>query len=128
MKQARQFPRDPTSVRAARRFATQLLADAPADTLDAIELMVSELATNCIRHAGAPFEVTITRDDAQVRVEVTDRAGGTPEMRSPGPEDPTGRGLLIVEMCSDAWGIENHAGPGKSVWFRVTVPAPVCTA
>jgi anti-sigma regulatory factor (Ser/Thr protein kinase) len=126
MTQARQFSRDPTSVRAARRFATQVLADAPAETLDAIELMVSELATNCIRHAGAPFKVTISRAADQVRVAVTDRAGGTPTIRSPGPEEPTGRGLLIVETFSDAWGVESHPGTGKSVWFRVTVPAAVC--
>lgn len=122
MKQTRRFPREAKSVGAARRFATDLLAGAPAATLDAVELMVSELATNCIRHADAPFEITISRSRDRIRVEVTDDAGGTPTMRSPGPEDPTGRGLRIVEMFSEAWGVERRAASGKSVWFLVALP------
>ena len=66
--------------------------------------MVSELATNCIRHAEAEFEVTIESHRNEVRVEVSDDAGGTPTKRSPAPEEPRGRGLQIVEMFSDALG------------------------
>jgi anti-sigma regulatory factor (Ser/Thr protein kinase) len=128
VKETRRFPREATSVGAARRFATQLLAGAPAKTVDAVELMVSELATNCIRHAEAAFEVTVSRARGRVRIAVTDDAGGTPTMRSPGPEDPTGRGLLIVDAFSDAWGVEREGRGGKTVWFMVTVPATVCTA
>jgi anti-sigma regulatory factor (Ser/Thr protein kinase) len=123
VKQSRKFTPEPLSVGAARRFATQLLRGAPAETLDAVELMVSELATNCIRHGRAGFEVTISHSRDQIRIEVTDDAGGTPVVRSPGPEEPSGRGLRIVESFSDTWGIEPKAARGKTVWFQVTVPA-----
>ncbi len=117
MTETRRFPAQATSVAAARRFATGLLAGLPAETLDAVELMVSELATNCVRHAQAAFEMTIAAGGGQVRVEVTDDAGGTPTKRSPGPEEPRGRGLQIVEMFSDAWGVDPGRGAGKTVWF-----------
>jgi two-component sensor histidine kinase len=115
----RSFAADPTSVGAARRFATERLADLPADTRGAVELMVSELATNCVRHAEASFEVRVAREGRRVLVEVTDDAPGTPVRRSPGPEDPRGRGLQIVELFSDAWGVKQRPTDGKTVWFAV---------
>jgi two-component sensor histidine kinase len=125
MKRSRKFSVEPVSVGEARRFATQLLEGVPAETVDAVELMVSELATNSIRHGEVGFEVTVIRRRDQLRVEVSDDAGGTPVMRSPGPEEPTGRGLRIVEMFSEAWGIERQAALGKTVWFQVSLPAAI---
>ena len=119
MKHARTFPHEPESVPAARRFATSALRGVSADTLEAIELMVSELATNCIRHTDSGFELTITRTGGDIRVEATDGAGGTPEMRSPKPTDPSGRGLKIIDMLSAEWGVDQRAAAGKTVWFRV---------
>jgi serine/threonine-protein kinase RsbW len=85
-------------------------------------LMVSELATNCIRHTNTAFDITIVRERAEIRIEVTDRAGGTPVMRSPGPSEPTGRGLQIVDMLSKEWGVEQTSrATGKTVWFVVAL-------
>jgi two-component sensor histidine kinase len=128
MKRSRQFSAEPTSVGEARRFATKLLEGAPGETVDAVELMVSELATNSIRHGDVGFEVTVIQRRNQLRVEVTDDAGGTPVMRSPGPEEPTGRGLRIVELFSEAWGIERKAALGKTVWFQLSLPAQIPAA
>jgi two-component sensor histidine kinase len=128
MKRSRNFSAAPTSVGEARRFAVDLLDGAPAETVDAVELMVSELATNSIRHGDVGFELTVIVRRNQLRVEVTDDAGGTPVMRSPGPEEPTGRGLRIVEMFSEAWGIERRAAPGKTVWFQVTLSPQISAA
>lgn len=76
MKKTRRFSREPESVGAARRFATQALSGAASEVRDAVELMVSELATNCIRHTNTAFDLTVMCADGEVRVEVTDRAGG----------------------------------------------------
>lgn len=119
MTPTRRFPAEANSVAAARRFTTDLLGELPPETLDAIELMVSELATNCVRHAESGFELRIASAAGQIRVEVTDDAGGTPAKRTPGPEDPHGRGLQIVEMFSDAWGVNPLRDEGKTVWFEV---------
>jgi anti-sigma regulatory factor (Ser/Thr protein kinase) len=117
----RSFPAIPQSVHAARRFAIDALSGSPASTIEAVELMVSELATNCIRHERASFHITILGTTKEIRIEVTDSGSGTPTMRSPGPDEPSGRGLQIVDMLSGTWGVEPEQPSGKTVWF--TMPA-----
>ncbi len=128
MKHTRTFPHEPGSVPAARRFAKSALRGVSADTLEAVELMVSELATNCIRHTDSGFDLAITRTGGDIRVEATDGAGGTPQMRSPEPTDPSGRGLKIIDMLSAEWGVHQRAGAGKTVWFTVPDTAPASAA
>jgi hypothetical protein len=128
----RTFPHEPQSVPAARRFATSVLGGTSAETLEAVELMVSELATNCIRHTDSGFDLTIIRSGQDIRVEATDHAGGTPTMRSPKPTDPSGRGLKIVDMLSAGWGVRSGSVAGKTVWFTISDPglatAGTCSA
>lgn len=121
MRRMRTFPAIPQSVHAARRFATDALTGSSASMVEAVELMVSELATNCIRHERTSFHITIVGSTQEIRVEVTDSGSGTPTMRSPGPDEPSGRGLQIVDMLSDSWGVEPEDPSGKTVWF--TMPA-----
>lgn len=104
-----------------------LLSGVSPDTLEAIELMVSELATNCVRHTNSGFELSITRAGGDIRVEATDGAGGTPTMRSPKPTEPSGRGLKIIDMLSQTWGVEDRSGKGKTVWFMVADTAASAT-
>jgi serine/threonine-protein kinase RsbW len=115
-------------VPAARRFATNVLRDASTEILEAVELMVSELATNCIRHTDSGFDLTIIRRGPEIRVEATDHAGGTPTMRSPKPTDASGRGLKIIDMLSAGWGVEAESGMGKTVWFTISDKTPTPAA
>ena len=126
MRRMRTFPAIPQSVHAARRFATDALTGSPATLLEAVELMVSELATNCIRHERTSFHIAVLGSTREIRVEVTDSGSGTPTMRSPGPDEPSGRGLQIVDMLSDRWGVEPEDPSGKTVWF--TMPAATAAA
>ncbi len=119
----RTFPAERHSVPAARRFATDALRDTPAEVRQAVELMVSELATNGVRHAQTGFEVAILRSPSEIRVEVTDRGTGIPQMRSPTPDEPTGRGLRIVDLLAERWGVDDASAHGKTVWFVVDVSA-----
>ena len=128
MKEAHAFTGEPESAAAARRFATTAVSGLAPDTVEAIELMVSELATNCIRHTSSAFEVAIERSAREVRIEVSDRAAGTPELRSPSLDDPTGRGLRIVELLSDTWGVEFAPGDGKTVWFTLQASSATAAA
>jgi anti-sigma regulatory factor (Ser/Thr protein kinase) len=120
MRRTRTFPADRQSVTAARKFATEVLVGIPRDLLESVELMVSELATNCVRHVKTRFELMILHTPAEIRVEVTDHGGGVPTMRSPGPEDPSGRGLRIVDMLSERWGVAHQSLSGKTVWFTLS--------
>lgn len=122
MTDTRTFRCQPGSVTAARHFVRDLLRDHSRETVDVAELMTSELATNCIRHAHTDFEVTIDLQD-QIRVEVRDTGRGRPLPRSPTPREPSGRGLRIVEAMSSSWGIIPSSS-GKIVWF--TLAAQPC--
>ncbi|WP_327324908.1 ATP-binding protein [Streptomyces sp. NBC_01210] len=47
--------------------------------------------------------------------------------RRPGEMASSGRGLLLMEMLADAWGVDPR-GEGKSIWFELyesAVPEPV---
>ena len=104
----------------ARRFAAGLVSDGRPELRETIELMVSELATNCVRHVNASFEVSIERNGDSYHVEVRDEGGGRPAMRSPSPEDVSGRGLRIVDLLAARWGVRYDANAGKTVWFTLT--------
>jgi hypothetical protein len=45
-------------------------------------------------------------------------------MRSPSPEDVSGRGLRIVDLLAARWGVRYDANAGKTVWFTLTAPGP----
>src|SRR6201999_2290922 len=87
------------------------------EVVDAAELMASELTSNCVRHAGTAFDVS-GQVREEIRIEVCDTGGGEPRPLSPGPEEPSGRGLMIVKAMSRNWGVE-PAGDGKKVWFTL---------
>jgi serine/threonine-protein kinase RsbW len=113
----RTFPAVVLSIADARRFAVQALADSPAQVLDDIRLMVSELASNAIEHAMSGFELTVRRSRQEIRVEVSDSGAGTPTLRATGPDAPKGRGLQIVDTVSTHWGVERESDSAKTVWF-----------
>lgn len=119
MKRSRAFDADPLAVPAARRFVVAVLSPSTEEVRQAAELMVSELATNAVRHVHSDFDVSVERRGRRIRIAVTDHGGGTPTMRCPAPTEPSGRGLRIVDMFADQWGVDQHAGGGKTVWFTL---------
>lgn len=100
---------------AARRFVREALSEQSREIVDAAELMTCELVTNCVQHAHCDFELAI-HSQHQIRIEVRDASRGIPVRQSPSPQDPSGRGLRIVEAMSDTWGII-PSDSGKTVWF-----------
>jgi anti-sigma regulatory factor (Ser/Thr protein kinase) len=125
MTDERLFANTPESVTQARYFAMTVVGGVPREVEDAVAVMVSELATNSLRHAGTDFSVRVDRDDAKIRVAVTDAGPGQPAIRSPRPREPTGRGLQIVRALADDWGVTPlQDGRGKMVWFTLGVPPP----
>ncbi len=113
----RRFAGEPTAVTAARRFVREQLAEEDVAIVEAAELMTSELASNCVRHAGSDFEVAISSRNP-LRIEVRDHGGGRPRVLAPSPDEPTGRGLAIVQAMSESWGVI-PASSGKTVWFAL---------
>ena len=112
--------RDPTSAGAARRFVRNALSGADSEDLeDTVILLVSELVTNAVIHAGTEVEVLVRLLPETVRVEVMDTADSAPMPRTASTEDSSGRGLALVESLARSWGVDPVPGGGKTVWFEV---------
>lgn len=117
---SRVFGNAPEAVSAARHYVVEELAAVPRAIVDEVAVMVSELATNCVRHTDTEFTVSVEHDAKQVRVAVTDRGAGAPTLKVPDASEPTGRGLRIVRELADSFGVDPSSGaPGKTVWFVV---------
>lgn len=95
-----------------------LTAAGREDLADTAELLVSEIVTNALVHAGTDVEVSFSFVDGGLRIEVSDGSPHPPSPRSYGPSAGTGRGLLLLEEMVDAWGVE-FADHGKTVWFTL---------
>jgi two-component sensor histidine kinase len=120
------FPAYPASVPAARGFVTEALAGAPAELCQTAGLLVSELVTNAVRHAGTPsFVVDVDYSPGgRTRVAVTDTGLGHPIPRTPDPTSEHGRGLQLVARLADRWGAHRRrATQEKTVWFELQQPA-----
>ena len=117
----RKFPNDPQAVRAARRFAIDELSGYAPELLDVVELLVSELAGNCVRHTDSSFDVEVSRDRRKIRVAVSDRGAGKPAVQHVDTNAVAGRGLALVETLSSTWGVRTSRRPGggKAVWFEL---------
>jgi anti-sigma regulatory factor (Ser/Thr protein kinase) len=112
------FPAELTTPAAARRFVVGALRAGGVEVDDAIPLVVSELVTNAVLHAGSSARVEVRVGNDCVRIEVHDSTSDLPTVRDPGPYTVTGRGLVLVEALSDRWGADPTDG-GKVVWFEV---------
>jgi anti-sigma regulatory factor (Ser/Thr protein kinase) len=109
---------DPISVSGVRRFVRACLAPtADDDLVDDVSLVVSELATNAVIHAGSAFSVTLASSNGgTLLLTVRDASASAP---SNGVSDPLalgGRGMLLVNAHCAAWGFSPEVEGGKSVW------------
>ncbi len=112
------------SVREARLFVCGLLrAHGLAHIAENAELVVSELATNAVTHAGTPFVVTVRRDGARLMLTVQDGTSERPVLMKAEATDTRGRGLAIVNALCQDWGSVEHPAMAKSVWASFALPA-----
>jgi anti-sigma regulatory factor (Ser/Thr protein kinase) len=110
----------PAAAREAREFMDSAICTAHASAvLDDARLLVTELVANSIRHGSPPITLRVECDaSAGMKVSVSDANPEKPMARPATPEDESGRGVHIVDLLSDAWGV-SPTGNGKAVWFRL---------
>lgn len=89
------------------------------DLADDTALVVSELVTNGMLHAGAPVQLRLRETEAGVRVEVEDRSRIAPVRPLATSDAMTGRGIALVEAVARRWGVQQLAD-GKVVWCEIT--------
>jgi hypothetical protein len=120
------LPAGPESARRARDFAKITLDDWGMTTqVDVVELVVCELVTNSLRHGllssrwmpdEHPIGLTLLRRDPYLMCMVTDPEPSGPVLMEVSGGAESGRGLQVVESCSEAWGWQVIEGAGKVVW------------
>ncbi|MFE7275638.1 SpoIIE family protein phosphatase [Streptomyces sp. NPDC057623] len=114
---------EPERVSVARQQLRELLHDwACEDQVDSAVLLLSETLTNVLVHTDADAlllaEVRGVAGDRRIRVEVTDTSDALPHKRRPGELASSGRGLILIELLAQAWGVDPR-GEGKSIWFEL---------
>jgi anti-sigma regulatory factor (Ser/Thr protein kinase) len=109
-----------TAAPARARGALEELAERiSAERLRDVRLLVSELVTNAVRHAGGEVvRLVVGVREGILRVEVHDPGDGF-EVAAPS-EDPmraSGWGLVLVDELADRWGVDR--APTTRVWFEM---------
>lgn len=116
------LPAELRSVPEARRLVREALEHAGATHLeDRALLVVSELVTNAVAHAGSAVRLAVRAGTTGVRLEVGDDSDHLPRVRSWSTTAATGRGLRLVEHSVDRWAAERTAA-GKTVWCEIGTP------
>lgn len=136
---------DPTASRVARSHVRRTLSawHVPQADIDSVELVVSELVTNALRHACQPggasghhdqgstdlVTLTLRPEGAVVVVEVHDRNPLLPHLADGSVWDEAGRGLQLVAALSQGWEsiLDTRAGRVVGKTVRARVPAPFAT-
>lgn len=104
----------------ARAYCDGVLESSGHDDRSAeVRLVVSELVTNAVLHAGTEIELNVVLRADAIRIEVTDLGVDVPQLWVRG-DDTSGRGLPIVEALGRAWGVI-ELDAGKTVWCELTL-------
>ncbi|WP_269854734.1 ATP-binding protein [Streptomyces sp. RPT161] len=116
------------AVPVCRRLALYWMDTARIDDEDArytIQLVLSELLTNAVRHTeSSHITCRLWKAGGVLYVEVRDQGGtwsSRPDSRTDGARDH-GRGLTLVAGASRGWGRRFAADGSCSVWAAVPVP------
>jgi len=115
--------RVPQAVGHTRRFTRRTLRSwgVPDDAVDTVLLVVSELVTNALVHTDGRVRLDLTHVNHLLRVAVADSSPRTPvKPTSVSWEATGGRGILLVEAMSAAWGAMPVSG-GKQVWSEIAL-------
>ncbi len=91
------------------------------DTVEASQLIVSELVTNAVRYGTPPLRLRVLLDST-LTCEVHDGSPASPHLRHARTVDEGGRGLFIVSRLASHWGAR-HGPDGKVLWTEQELPS-----
>lgn len=114
-----ELPADPTAPAAARHAVDDFADGLAEDVRFNLRLLVSELVSNSVRHAGlrdgAVVRLSARLANGSVRVEVVD--GGVFGWPPGGRNGSGGRGLPLVAALAERWGLTFDGG--TTAWFEL---------
>jgi anti-sigma regulatory factor (Ser/Thr protein kinase) len=104
----------------ARQAAAEMVEQLHLEPIaDELALIVSELVTNAVRHAGPPVRLELQAGDERVTVAVADGSPGRPVPRQAADDAEGGRGLPMIDLLAAETGVRPNP-PGKTVWAALT--------
>jgi hypothetical protein len=113
------LPPHPIAAEQARILVRLALSEWNMDAVaDNALIITAELVANAVK-IGDVFQLTLSRQDGTVLVEVSDSSEATPDRQRRSFDRVDGRGLLLVEGCSKDWGWRLESQGGKTVWALV---------
>ncbi|MFE9172219.1 SpoIIE family protein phosphatase [Streptomyces kebangsaanensis] len=116
-------PPDPAAVAGVRLAATGKLDEWGLSELGfSVELVLSELVTNAIRHGCEPIHVRLIHDRTLI-CEVSDGTSTSPHLRYAATTEEGGRGLFLVSRTTERWGTR-YSPRGKVIWAELPLPEP----
>jgi anti-sigma regulatory factor (Ser/Thr protein kinase) len=120
----------PSAPARARSFLHRCLrswraADGPDVDGDAAALVVDELVTNAVLHAGTPLDLLVDLREQALVVAVADGSSSMPGARVAAADAESGRGLALVAAIAHRWGVRPRQEGGKVVWVELQGPVPV---
>ena len=114
-----ELPSTPAAPAQARGALDEFGGRISRERMRDVRLLVSELVTNAVRHAGgAAVRLIVALNGETLRIEVHDPGRGF-ELKPPS-DDPlraSGWGLVLVDELADRWGIDHD--PRTRVWFEM---------
>jgi anti-sigma regulatory factor (Ser/Thr protein kinase) len=115
-----QFAAAPDAPRRARHFVAGVLREwgYGGVFLDDAQLIVTELATNAVIHAGSAFSVVVRAGEDGARISVADGSCRRPQVRPADPLATSGRGLRLIAALTDHWDADINPD-GKTVWAEL---------
>jgi anti-sigma regulatory factor (Ser/Thr protein kinase) len=111
---------------ARRVLGERLSARLPADLLGDLQLLVTEIVANSVRHGGVGedgrIDLRVGVGEGRVRVEMRDTGiQGDPRLRTPDLDRGGGFGMLLVSRMSERWGVDHE--PNVVMWFELALQA-----
>ena len=122
MRLERELSVSPEAASEARHLLDDFTGEISQHRMRDVQLLVSELVTNAVRHAnladGDVIGLVVEIAGGALRVEVHDPGGGfVPSAPSPDPVRPSGWGLYLVAELADRWGVDSD--DRTLVWFEL---------
>ena len=117
-----ELPAEPHSAKIARDAVAGLDGHL-GEVFGDVVLLISELVTNSVRHAGLdasePVQLSVGVSGNTVRVAVRDPGPGFKPPAAPSdPAHVGGWGLVLVDQLAERWGVERDGG-ANVVWCEL---------
>jgi anti-sigma regulatory factor (Ser/Thr protein kinase) len=109
----------------ARRTLTERLGEhLPVEVLSDLQLLVTEIVANSVRHGGVgedgEIDLRVSIGDGTVRVEMRDTGiQADPRVRTPDMSGGGGFGMVLVSRMSQRWGVDHE--PNVVMWFELAL-------